>query len=72
MVFDGYEVSSSSPDEIQHDIIIGHEFAQIVSGPKPFLKTFKQLLRFGRTDTVLQERTAGLREPSQLRTDIFE
>jgi hypothetical protein len=55
VVFDRYEIDSRSPDEVKHNIGIDNEFPQVVSGPKPFLNTFNQFLRFSRTRMVSYE-----------------
>ncbi len=52
MVFNRQEIDSRSPDQIEHNIIVDHEFTQVVAGPKPFAKTFNQLPRVNRTGMV--------------------
>jgi hypothetical protein len=48
MMFDRYEVDSRSPDQIENDIVINHEFPQIIASPKLFLNTVWKPPRLGK------------------------
>lgn len=72
MVFDGEKIKAVFPNQIQHHKGVNHELAQLIAGMELFLKTFKQSLCFSRPHLMLQEQTTRFREPSQLRTYIFE
>lgn len=71
-MFDGQEIKSAAPDQVEDDVIIHDKFPYIVSLAQHGFKTLQQRLSFLRPNGMGKEGTARLREAAESRDDIVE
>lgn len=72
VMFDGQEVKSLTPHQVERDIVVDRKLSEIVSFAKDTPESIQNDLSFLGPDSMSQERTAGKRKPRELRAYILK